>query len=221
MADSKTLQLPLLPDPGKHDDILLPTEKLDFAVRLGTSLARGHATDERTVRKELSIKLQQEHPSSKEPSLSQSRRSSPVQSPRKAECDFLSPTSSRRPTPSPRNFNGNKVFQFPPGFHGNKPSNRRGSKQNQRQFSQQEIQELHKLSRKQSRDGRQFASKESRRESRKESRTNLIRQTTMLHTYITDRETVCLCPTVTHCDEWTLPSSLVGRVHFYLHGKQE
>ena len=202
MADSKALQLPLLPDPGKHDDILLPTEKFEFTVRLGTSLARGHAADERTVRKELTTKFQQEHSSSIEPSPSPSRRSTPVQSPRNTEGDkvLLSPTSSRRPTPSPRNFDGNKVFQFQSDFHGNKTSHRRGSQQNLRQLSQQEFQDFHKLSRKESRDGRQFArqesrrdtSKENRRESRKESRTNLLRQTTMLHTYITDRETVIL-----------------------------
>ena len=192
MADSKTLQLPLLSDPGKHDDILVPTEKLDFAVRLGTSLARGHAVDERTVRKELSLKIQPEHPHSRELTPSPSRRSTPSQSPRKAECDgvFLSPPSSRRPTPSPRNFEGNKVFQFPAGFQGSKASIRRGSKQNLRQVTE-EVQEFHKFTRKETRDGRQFVGKENRRQSRKESRTNL-RQTTMLHTYITDTETVCM-----------------------------
>ena len=171
VTGNKDLQLPLLPDPSKHDDILVPSEKLEFTVRLGTSLARGLAIDERKVRKELTTKGEK---------LSSSEQT---------------PVSSRRPSPSPRHFERDEVLQLPSG----PDPGRKISHHTSRHFPRQESQMARKFSRKESRDGRHLnrqesrkdTSTEARRESRKESRrSSMVRQTTMLHTYITDRETV-------------------------------
>ena len=175
-AGSTDLQLPLLPDPGKHDNILEPAEKLEFTVRLGTSLARGLATDELNVRKQLTTK--------------HDKLSSPD----------LTPISSRRHTPSPGYLERDEVFEFPSGPEINRVQGRKVSRDTRRVVSRHESEnKLRKFSRRESREGKYFNRQESckdtnaeaRRESRKESRrASLIRQTTMLHTYITDREMV-------------------------------
>ena len=178
---NKNLQLPLLPDPGKQDDILIPTEKFEFTVRLGTSLARGLACDERKVRKQLFTK--ELTPTN----IAQGKSNSLAPS----------PTTSRRPTPSPRNFEEDKVFRFPASSDVNQVLARKSSRQNIHELSRQESQTTRKFSRRESRDGGQYARRESRtdrdmqRESRKDSRrASILRQATMMHTYITDRETV-------------------------------
>ncbi|XP_053398487.1 uncharacterized protein LOC123558054 [Mercenaria mercenaria] len=67
------LQMPQLPDPGKADSQFASNEKLDFSIRLGSTLARGHDLGNERIRSgmlstldELSITNVSEHPAESE-----------------------------------------------------------------------------------------------------------------------------------------------------------
>lgn len=53
------LQMPQLPDPGRNEDNFVESEKLDFSVRLGSTLARGQEKDSKSLKRQLSIQAKQ------------------------------------------------------------------------------------------------------------------------------------------------------------------